>query len=149
MFFGLATSHGPAEMAYAVLEGVAFAIADGQRSLEAAGTRLTDAFLVGGGSRSALWARLLASATGLRLHVPAGGDLGGAFGAARLALLAATGAEPAQVCTVPATAALHEPEPALAEVLHARSARYRDLYQRLREPFREFAGAREAGARPR
>jgi xylulokinase len=149
VFFGLATSHGTPELAYAVLEGVAFAIADGQRSLEAAGTTLGDAFLVGGGSRSTLWARLLAAATGLRLHVPQGGDLGGAFGAARLALLAATGSAPVQVCTVPATASLHEPEAALAEVLQARYARYRDLYQRLREPFREFAGAREAGARPR
>ena len=65
--------------------------------------------LVGGGSRSALWAQLLASALNLELQVHDGGAAGGALGAARLAWLADGGDEEA-VCTVPATVARYTPK---------------------------------------
>ncbi len=141
VFFGLATAHQAPELAYAVLEGVAFAIADGQRALANAGTLLTDAWFVGGGSQSAFWGRVTAAATGLRLHVPEGGDLGGAFGAARLALMAASGASVAETCTAPAAAAVHAPDAALAELLASRHERYRGLYRALRPAFQESGAA--------
>jgi xylulokinase len=145
VFFGLSTADQVPELAYAVMEGVAFAIADGQIALEHAGTQLTDAFFVGGGSQSPFWARLVASATSLSLHLPAGADLGGAFGAARLALLAASGASVQEVCRTPADAAVYRPEPALRDVLRVRHERYRALYRSLREQFQEFGAARAAG----
>lgn len=55
-FIGLARTHGPAEMARAVLEGVAFA----DRDL-LGGLPFTRLLLTGGGARSDLWCRIRAS----------------------------------------------------------------------------------------
>lgn len=46
--------------------GVALAMADGYAALRNAGTTLDGASFIGGGSKSAFWARLCASATGSR-----------------------------------------------------------------------------------
>ena len=48
---------------------------------------------VGGGSRSELWLKIIATVLGVPVDLPAAGDVGGAFGAARLGLIAATGAD--------------------------------------------------------
>lgn len=135
MFFGLTTRTDAAALAYAVLEGVAFSLADGHAALEAAGTRLVEATLVGGGGRSRFWAGLVAAACGFALVRPQAGDLGGAFGAARLARLAATGEPPADVCRPLATAQRIESDPALAARLAPRLARYRRLYRQNRAEF--------------
>lgn len=76
----------------AVLEGVAFAIRDCRDALAATGTRITRLLAVGGGSRSDYWLRLIATALDCPVQVPVAGDFGAAFGAARLAIMAATGA---------------------------------------------------------
>jgi xylulokinase len=70
---------------------------------------------VGGGARSAFWARIVADATGLTLDIPAGAEVGAAFGAARLGMLA-SGLPESQVCTRPPIRQRVEPglfEPAL------------------------------------
>ncbi len=133
MFFGLSTRSGAAELAHGVLEGVAFSIADGYAALRAAGTTVQQAVLVGGGARSRLWARLIASSCGFSLARPVGADLGGAFGAARLARLAVDGESPAVVCLPPPLGEIIAPEPELTERLLPRYARYRKLYQCTRE----------------
>ena len=139
MFFGLSTEHGRAELAYSVMEGVAFAMADGNAALRSAGTHLEDASFVGGGSRSRFWAQLCANASGLNVLRHDHGVAGGTLGAARLAQMAATGLPPAQVCTRPPVQETVAPQP--SGVLDERLARYRRLYRLLRE---EFAGAAEA-----
>ena len=139
VFFGLTPACGAPELAYAVMEGVAFGLADGQQALANAGTLLTHAALSGGGSRSAFWARLVASITGLQLQVPAGSELGGAFGAARLAMLAVRGeAALREVCTAPAAGSLHTPDERLREILLRRLERYRRLYRSLQGEFQAF-----------
>ncbi|MET5012296.1 FGGY-family carbohydrate kinase, partial [Burkholderia pseudomallei] len=67
VFFGLASEHRAAELAYAVMEGVAFAMADGDAALRRAGTTLDDASFLGGGAKCAFWAQLCANATGLAM----------------------------------------------------------------------------------
>ena len=54
---------------------------------------------VGGGTRSRYWLEVLATALNVPVDVPVAGDFGAAFGAARLGMIAAAGAEPARVCT--------------------------------------------------
>ena len=59
---------------------------------------------------------------------------GAAFGAARLGLIAATGADPLAVCTAPATAETVEPDAGLTEA-------YADAYQRFRALYPAIRGA--------
>ena len=127
LFFGLNHDTDAARLAWAVIEGVAFSMCDGLAALQSAGTTVGTLSLVGGGSRSALWGQLLASALNLELHVPAGGAAGGALGAARLAWLADGGRE-AEVCVQPATLTMFKPQAAQHERLMPRYARYRALY---------------------
>ncbi len=88
-------------LTHAVLDGVAFAFRDCLEALKAAGTSVERVTAVGGGSRSELWLRIIATVLNIPVDVPMDGDFGGAFGAARLGLIAATGASVASVCTGP------------------------------------------------
>jgi len=125
MFAGLRMDHGASALVYAVLEGVAFAFADGLSVLRDAGARLDSCLLVGGGARSPLWCQMLADVLEIELSLPAGAETGAAFGAARLAMLAAGGDE-ATVCVRPAIERTFDPHPDAATP--ARLARYRALY---------------------
>ena len=71
---------------------------------------------------------MIANALGLPIHVPAKADLGAAFGAARLGLIAATGADPLTVCTPPKIAETIEPDVNLGEAFAQAYRRYRALY---------------------
>ncbi|HMO72314.1 MAG TPA: FGGY-family carbohydrate kinase, partial [Paracoccaceae bacterium] len=82
-------------------------------ALAATGTSLDRLIAVGGGARSETWIAMLATVLGLPVQLPAAGDFGAAFGAARLGLMAATGAGPA-VCTAPPIARSFDPDTALA-----------------------------------
>ena len=135
VFYGLVPDTDRAALGRSVLEGVAFAFADGLDALAEAGTRLTSVSVIGGGARSRFWGRLLASTLGLPLDYHAGGEVGPAFGAARLARLAVTGEAPTAVATRPAVAATVAPEPDLAERLAARRSVYRALYPALKPVF--------------
>ena len=139
VFVGLTHATTRADLGRAVLEGVAFALADGQAALRASGTRIDRVAVIGGGARSRFWGRILAAALDRPLHYLAGGEHGPAFGAARLARLAATGETPADVCGAPALEAVVEPEAALRERYVQRLALYRALYQSLKERFRELS----------
>jgi xylulokinase len=129
-FHGLTHESGRAACAYAVLEGVAFGLADGLAALQAAGTEVQRLSLVGGGARSALWAQLIADALNVEIVRHAGGEAGGALGAARLAWLAAGGDE-SRVCTAPEVADRHAPRPERHAALRLRLQRWRDTYQQL------------------
>lgn len=108
----------------AVLEGVTFAFRDCRDALAATGTKLQHLLAVGGGSRSDYWLRAIATALNCPVSVPVAGDFGGAFGAARLALMAATGAGP-EAASLPAIAREIMPDPALIDDFDAGHARYR------------------------
>jgi xylulokinase len=130
VFFGLRHEHARAACAYAVIEGVAFGIADGLAALRAAGTQVSRLSLVGGGARSRLWAQLIADVLGVEMVTHAGGEAGAALGAARLGWMAAGGSE-AEACTRPEIAACHLPDPQHHAALRPRLERYRDLYRQL------------------
>ena len=121
-----------ARLAAAVLEGVAFAHADGVAALREAGTTIDELCVIGGGARSAHWGRILAAVLDARLVYPDGGEVGPALGAARLAAIGATGAAPAAICTRPPTRAVIEPEPDLAARLAPKLTRFRSAVAALR-----------------
>jgi xylulokinase len=132
-FTGLAQSHGPEDLAQAVMEGVAYAFADCQAALGAAGTDFERALAVGGGARSETWLRIIASVLDRPLDLPADAEAGAALGAARLAICAAEGADPLTVCTAPRIASSIEPDPALVPRYREGLARYRALHPAIRE----------------
>jgi xylulokinase len=132
-FVGLSHQTDRAALARAVMEGVAFAFADCLEALKAAGTTVERATAVGGGSRSRAWLEIIANVLGLPIDVPAEGDFGGAFGAARLGLIAAEGADPLAVCRPPAVRESIEPTRGASDAYRAAYARYRALYPALKE----------------
>jgi xylulokinase len=127
-FVGIGHESNRAVLTQAVLEGVAFAFRDSLEALRDAGTELTRVTAVGGGSRSRYWLRAVATVLGLPVDIPAEGDFGAAFGAARLGLIAAEKADPLSVCTAPATIETIEPDAKLKDAFEAAYHRFRKLY---------------------
>ena len=133
VFFGLVGSHTRADLTRAVLEGVAFALADGLDALEARGERVDSLIAIGGGASSELWLRILAAALWRPLRTVLGGDVGPALGAARLARIACGEGSVADVCVAPPTAAEFLPDAELSMRLAPRRDLFRRLYPALRE----------------
>ncbi|GAC1044313.1 xylulokinase [Rhizobium sp. No.120] len=127
-FIGLGHESGRAVLTQAVLEGVAFAIRDNLEALRSAGTDIARVTAIGGGSRSRYWLASIATALGVPVDLPADGDFGAAFGAARLGLIAATGADPVAVCTPPQTAGTIDPVGSLTDAYADAYKRYRAVY---------------------
>jgi len=130
-FIGLEHATDRAAATRAVLEGVTFAIRDSRDALAATGTRIDRLLAVGGGSRSDYWLRAIATALDIPVHLPVAGDFGGAFGAARLGLMAATGAG-AEIATLPPIARSIDPDRSLTAAFDAGHARYRAAQSALR-----------------
>jgi len=132
-WYGLRHDTDRAQLGYSVLEGVVFGLLDCLAALRAAGGAIDTAALVGGGSQSRYWARLLASALDLPLTISAGAHVGAAFGAARLALLAANPhLHIDDVCVAPPVLYRIAPDAAWRAVLLPRYARWRALYGQLK-----------------
>lgn len=124
-FFGLRHETNRALLGYAVLEGVAFGLADGLAVLNQ--TTITQCSLTGGGARSPLWAQLIANVLDLPIVThPASSS--GALGAARLAWLADGGNEK-EVCQKPPIQAHYEPQTAKKNTLKKRYRTFKLLYQ--------------------
>lgn len=128
-FHGLNFETDAARLGYSVIEGVSFGLNDGLAALKAAGSTVQRLSLVGGGSRSVMWAQQLASILNIEIVTHASSTVGGALGAARLGWLA-TGANPQDVCLTPAVETLYIPDPAEQAVLMPRYARFKALYTR-------------------
>jgi xylulokinase len=135
VFFGLSPDTQQTELAQAVLEGVAYSFADAKKALEQAGTPLTQAGIIGGGSKSQFWTRIFASVLDISITRYQGSDKGPAFGAARLARLAVTGEAPEDICTAPSILETIESDQHLAELYHPRIESFRSLYRALKPEF--------------
>jgi len=85
-FLRIDRSHGPVELFYSVLEGVALAL---RANMDALGVGGEEIRLIGGGAANAIWPQLIADITGRSIvvtHIPAAATAFGAFSiaAARL-----------------------------------------------------------------
>lgn len=133
--FGLDHSTAPETIGQAVLEGVAFAFRDGLDVLAGAGTTVDQLSVIGGGARSQYWGQILANALRTRLVYRDGGEVGPAFGAARLALVACEGDGAGEALAAPPIASVIEPQDRMADALEAKLARFRALYSSLEPHF--------------
>ena len=119
-----------ASLGYALLEGVAFQIADCIAAQRAAGVAARRFLGVGGGTRSDLWIRLIATALNAAIDLPEGADIAGPAGAARLAAVAA-GAPVASLSEPRKVLKTIAPDAALAPLLADRKARFDALMTRI------------------
>ncbi len=135
VLFGMSETTTRADVARAVMEGVALTLAEARDCLIAAGATMGRVGLIGGGAKSALWMRMIAAATGFEIVRMRGGETGPALGAARLARMAATGEAPEAVCTPPEIADATAPEPKLAAAFARQRERFKALYTAVKAEF--------------
>ena len=128
MLDGLSHGTDRSAIVQAVLEGVAFALADCRDALADTGIVIGEADAIGGGSRSHFWLSVLANVLNIPIHRFAEGETGAAFGAARLGRLAVTGEAVDAVCTPPRRVETFEPEPVLVDAYAKRLPQWRKLY---------------------
>ena len=115
-------------LTYAVLEGVAFGLADCLEALHSAGTHVSVLSLVGGGARSAFWAQLIADVLNIEIVTHIGSKAGGALGAARLGQLA-VGGDLETICVKPQIDQIFKPDLSKHIDLQKRLSKFRTLYK--------------------
>ena len=135
VLFGLTHESDAATIGQAVLEGVAFAFRDGMDALTDSGAHIDSITVIGGGAKSQYWGKILASVLHRPLVYRDGGEVGPAYGAARLAQIAHTGSAIEAVATAPAILHVAEPDDALADLYSERMPKFRSLYQNLKSAF--------------
>ena len=131
-FVGLEHQSDSAALMQAVMEGVAFSIADCMAALKSSGTAINTLLAIGGGSQSRFWVETLATVLGQPVGLLSGGENGAAMGAARLAIMATTGAGTADVMHAPEAAETIDPRTEHSAAYADALARYRRLYPALK-----------------
>ncbi len=141
---GLTHASGPAQLAYAVMEGVGFGLLDGLEAIRQNGAGPAEIVLVGGGSRSAYWAELLANILATDIVLVHRGDLGAAIGAARLGLMAAGASVDAVIRPSP-VATRFQPRPRSVAALRLRHGLFKSAYRHNAALFKQVAAAAAGG----
>ena len=133
VFWGMTHDTKSADLGLAVLQGVGFALADGFEAMHKTGLAPKEVNVIGGGAKSRFWRQMLADITGMRLVFRAGGDVGPALGAARLARLAVdSDLSIDQICTKPDVVESHEPCTSHSKLYQQRHVKFKALYQQLK-----------------
>src|SRR5262249_5683441 len=133
MFEGLSLRHDRGALVRSVLEGVAFGLRDSLELLKALGVEPVVGRASGGGVRSELWLKIVASVLGIPIERTAVEE-GAAYGAALLGAVAAgvfADASEAVAACVRVRDTV-EPDPEWQNVYDERYVRYRALYPALR-----------------
>jgi xylulokinase len=133
LMLGLDLKTDAAMIGWAVLEGVAFHIAEGFGAQRAAGIDVEHLQFIGGGSRSRLWGEMISTLIGLPMYLPIGREVGASLGAARFGRVASgDGAIFETLCLKPRHEGRIEPNSKLAPLLAERFHRFRDIFSRTR-----------------
>lgn len=135
VLFGLDHDCDAAALGQAVIEGVAFAFADGLDALVNAGSSVSRLTVIGGGARSRYWGRVLSAALNRPLDYREGADNGPAFGAAKLARLALGDGEISDILAPPVILDRVEPNAADCDALASKRQQFSALYTALMPQF--------------
>ena len=125
-FVQLGHDSTPAQLGYAVLEGVAFALRDAMAAVTSTGAVIPHCMLVGGGARSQYWAQLLANVLGREMRTLHNSELSASLGAAKLGF-AALGDASLLTQGLPVNN-IFQPDAAHSAALSIRYGRYRSLF---------------------
>jgi xylulokinase len=141
-FVGLTLRHGRGHLTRSVLEGVAYSMRDCFALLRESGLgRIEEVRIAGGGAKSRLWRRIVASALDVEL-VMVNSHEGAAYGAALLAAVGA-GAFASVERACEAAIAVTErdrPDRAWSDTYKAGHERYRELYPALKPTTDRLSG---------
>jgi len=133
---GLSPRSGWPQILRAVMEGVSFGLRDSFELIKKR-VEVKRLFLVGGGSKSLVWRRILASNFHQAVTLPEV-DEGGAYGAAMLAALG-EGRDLSEIAAWVRPKFTVEPEPVLTEAYDLWYPEFRGLYKDLRNRFQRLA----------
>jgi xylulokinase len=129
VFFGMHAGTLREDMVNATLEGVCLGMAQGIAALRSVQPGLARVSLIGGGSRNAYWAQMMADATGLQVVRHADSEVGPSLGAARLAWLACDAGEAARIFQAPAVVDEFAPRSAEQARMQERAMQFAGLYE--------------------
>ena len=138
VFFGMTHTTQRTDLVRAVLEGVAFAFADGQAAMLNANPRIDEISVLGGGARNFYWGKILASVLQRPLTYRQERAGGAAMGAARLAWLGINPndiANIASVFTAPPIEKIIWPDEQLVTLYLEKRKLFQQLYQQLKPLF--------------
>lgn len=136
VLFGLNHDTNSADIAQSVLEGIAFGMADGFKALLSAGASIDKISVIGGGSQSQYWGRILAAALNRPLIYRDGSETGPAFGAARLARYSKIGGDYSDTFAPSAITDSIEPQQDDIERLNPKMERFSRLYKALSQEYK-------------
>jgi len=144
VFFGLSLTTTPAMMFRAVLEGTAFALAHNVEIAKKSGIKIEEIRSIGGGSKSELWNQIKADVLGMPIAILKDSS-GAAVGDAYLAGIG-SGVFTDIRSTLASTVVIenrYQPNNKAHAYYQERYARYRSLYESVREEFDQSAASAE------
>ena len=135
-FTGITMDTTRADMTQAVLEGVSFAVRDMYEFAKKTGVSLNSTMICGGGAKSPLWRKMIASILNMTVNVPVSEE-GPAMGAAMLAMVACGEYKTVKEATgaIVKVAKSEEPDPELVRKYEARYQQFKTIYPAMREVF--------------
>lgn len=146
-FLGIGTHHRLEHFARAILEGVAYSVRDCAEAASGLGEQVKERILLGGGSRSSLWAQIVCDVLGVPLRKPVVDDAG--YGAAMLAGVA-TGIFEGwrQAANLAAVEKVLEPESSAQRLYDELFDVYRSVTRDVAVYSRQLAGLAEKTSKP-
>jgi len=132
-FIGMSMDTTRADMTLAVLEGVAFAIRDSVEIARSLGIEINASKICGGGAKSPLWKKIIASVLGVTLQVPAC-EQGPGMGGAMLSMVACGAYESVQAAAdaITSTASVVEPDEELVRLYDEQYKKFKVIYPALK-----------------
>lgn len=134
-FIGLRPSTTRADMILAVLEGVCFAIRDNVEVAKSLGIEIKESTVCGGGAKSRLWLKILASVLNIKLYTLVSEE-GPALGAARLCAVADGEYGSLTECVKQNIKEIFEPDATLSARYEEKYKKYKKIYPSMKELFK-------------
>ncbi|MFT5635651.1 MAG: xylulokinase [Cognaticolwellia sp.] len=91
--------------------------------------------MIGGGSKSPLWRNILASVLSKPLTYKEGGEVGPAFGAAKLARIGLEKLSASRVCNSGKVKWIIDPDKVMQKYYRVQHKKHQDIYQSIKEYF--------------
>ncbi|WP_367716757.1 xylulokinase [Nitratireductor sp. GISD-1A_MAKvit] len=140
-FVGMSAETRPHHLAQAMMEAIAFSLADGLDVLGGDGKSPASFALIGGGARSPFWAQMIANILGVVLETSDVSEMGPSLGAARLARCAFQTSISPEHFKPPVVRHRFVPDVRLHAAYQPRLEMFRSLYRALKPEFAKLASS--------